>query len=150
MHMRPSDLLKAICRGVLVLVLFWLVAFALVQLGERVFGGWAPSAVGLMLACGVGVNLALRMRVKFLAYVLAGLFSFSASELVLRSIYGMQSVQGSGAHFAVMFAGLLGVLLGWSLSRHPVPRTPQESSVPSPSPSHAKEMPTQALASPAA
>ncbi len=117
MHTDRLGLSRTVFRGVLFLAAFWVLAFALVQAGERLIGGWAASVAALMLACCLGVYLAVRMQMKLIALVLAGLVAFSASELVLRSIYGMQSVQGSGAHFAVMFAGILGVLFGWRLSR---------------------------------
>ena len=68
-----------------------------------------------MLACALGVFLAFRLRVKFIAYVLAGQLAFSLSELVLHSIYGIRAVQGGPVHFAVMAAGTIGVALGWFL-----------------------------------
>jgi len=115
MNARHSELIKTVFKGALVVALFWFTAFALVQFGQRVFGGWAASQVGEVLACSLGVLLAFRMRAKFVAYVLAGQLAFSLSELALHSIYGSLSVQGRPTHFAVMLAGTLGVALGWFL-----------------------------------
>src|SRR3954453_7625745 len=115
MNSHRFEVLTAVLRGALVLVVFWVTAFILVQFGERVTGGWAVSEVGEVLACALGVFLALRLRVKPVAYVLAGQLAFTVSELALHSIYGIRSVQSGPTHFAVMLAGTLGVALGWFL-----------------------------------
>lgn len=117
MNRPPSDQVKAVLRGVLAIAIFWLAALLLSRLGQYVFGGWAANEVGRVLACALGVFLALRLRVKLVAYVLAGQLAFCASELLLHSIFGVRSVQGGATHFAVMLAGILGVVLGWYLSR---------------------------------
>lgn len=77
MKSRHSELLMAASRGALILALFWITGFALVQFGQRVVGGWAASQVGEVLACSLGVLLAFRLRVKFISYVLAGQLAFS-------------------------------------------------------------------------
>lgn len=146
MRSRPYEPFKAVCRGVLVLALFWLTAFVLVQLGDRVFGGWAASHVGTVLACISGVYLAFRMRVPLVAYVLAGQLAFGVAELCLHFIYGIRSVQGAPTHFAVMLAGTLGVLLGWYLSRRATPQSPEESSASSPLKQPSATAPPQPLA----
>ena len=134
MNSRHSQLFQALGRGVLVLALSWLTAFALVQVGQRVFGGWAASQVGLVLACALGVFFALRMRVRLVAYLLAGQVAFGVAELALHSVYGIRSVQGAPTHLAVMLAGSLGVLLGWYLSRRPLHQAPQTVTTPAPVP----------------
>ena len=131
MNSRLSHLLPAVGRGVLVLALFWLTSFALVQFGQRVFGGWAASQLGIVLACVLGVYFAVRMRVRPVAYLLAGQLAFGVAELALHSVYGIRAVQGAPTHLAVMVAGTLGVLLGWYLSKRPLPQSPQRASTPS-------------------
>ncbi|HEV7487963.1 MAG TPA: hypothetical protein VGQ65_20010 [Thermoanaerobaculia bacterium] len=106
------SVLHAVLKGALVLAVYWMTAFVLVQFGQRVAGGWAFSQLGEVLAGAVGVFLALRLNVKPVAYVLGGLLAFSVSELVLHSIFGNRSVQGGPTHFAVMLAGILGIALG--------------------------------------
>jgi hypothetical protein len=151
MKSRHSELIKTLFRGALVVAVFWLTGFALVQFGQRVFGGWAASQVGEVLACLLGVVLAFRMRVKFVAYVLAGQLAFSLSELALHSIYGNRSVQGGPTHFAVMLAGTLGVVLGWFLrSRSQAPELQPQSAGSSPSQPIAGEVTPSKLASSAA
>ena len=151
MHSRHFEMIKTVSRGALVLALFWLTGFALVQFGQRVFGGWVVSQVGEVLACLLGVFLAFRMRVKFIAYVLAGQLAFSLSELTLHSIYGNRSVQGGPTHFAVMLAGTLGVVLGWYLrTRGQRPEVEVQSASSSPLQPVAGEVSSGELASGAA
>jgi hypothetical protein len=105
-------ILTAILRGIFVIAVYWMSAFILVQVSQRIDGGWAMSQTGEMLAGVLGVYLALRLNVKPVAYVLGGLLAFTVSELVLHSVFGNRSVQGGPTHFAVMLAGILGVALG--------------------------------------
>ncbi|HEV7427970.1 MAG TPA: hypothetical protein VGQ46_16560 [Thermoanaerobaculia bacterium] len=120
---------SAVLKGALVLVVFWISALILVQFGERVAGGWAVSELGEVLACALGVFLALRLHVKPVAYVLAGQLAFTVSELALHSIYGIACVQGGPTHFAVMLAGTLGVALGWFLRTRGTTAEPQRADV---------------------
>lgn len=110
---------NAVLKGAFVIAVYWLTAFVIVQFSERVAGGWALSETGEVLAGILGVFLARRLNVITVAYVLGGFLAFSASELVLHSIYGIRSVQSGPTHFAVMLAGILGVALGAFLRARP-------------------------------
>ena len=99
-------------RHVVAFVTFWVIGFALVQFGERVLGGWPASEVGQFLACVLGVGISLRVRAPVVAYFLAAMAAFSASELAIHLSYGIRAVQGAPTHFAVMGSGILGVALG--------------------------------------
>lgn len=151
MNSKDSELIKTVFKAVLVIAIFWLSGFILVQFGQRVWGGWAVSETGEVLACAFGVLLAFRLRVKFVAYVLAGQVAFSFSELALHSIYGNRSVQGGPTHFAVMLAGTLGVVLGWYLRSRSDTREGRPESAGSPSSERVtREVTTGGLASGAA
>jgi hypothetical protein len=135
MSSRSYEVVSALFRGLVVIVVFWGTAFILVQFGQRAAGGWAFSQAGEVVAGALGVFLALRLNVKPVAYVLAGQIAFSASELALHSVFGNRSVQGGPTHFAVMLAGTLGVALGWFLrsrgsmpavQHQPVDRSPSQ------------------------
>ena len=52
------------------------------------------------------------MRAPVVAYGLAAMAAFSASELAIHLSYGVRAVQGAPTHFAVMGSGILGVALG--------------------------------------
>jgi hypothetical protein len=107
-----SSVGRSISRNLIALALSWLAAFAAVQFGVRVFGGWFASHLGQTVACLIGVLLALRLAAKFAAYLMAGMLAFSVSELLVHAYYGIRAVQGAPTHFAVMGAGVVGVVLG--------------------------------------
>jgi hypothetical protein len=92
--------------------MYWIIGFAFVQSGQRVLGGWPASEVGQLLSCVLGVGIALRLRAPVIAYFLAAMAAFSASELAIHFVYGIRAVQGAPTHFAVMGSGILGVTLG--------------------------------------
>jgi hypothetical protein len=94
------------------LVVFWLLAFAGVQISERWLGGWPATDVGLLLAEGIAAVIAFRLQASIAAYVVLGFAAFTTAELVVHLIYGIRAAQGAPTHFAVMGAGVLGVALG--------------------------------------
>jgi hypothetical protein len=105
----------------LAFVIYWIISFALVQIGERLLGGWPASEVAQLLSSVVGVAIGIRMRAPIMAYLLAAMAAFSASELWIHAYYGIRAVQGAPAHFAVLGSGIVGVALGALLmmaSRH--------------------------------
>jgi hypothetical protein len=108
---RPS-VGRSISNNLIALALSWLAAFAAVQFGERVYGGWFASHLGQTVACWIGVLLALRITAKFAAYLMAGMLAFSVSELLVHAYYGIRAAQGAPTHFAVVGAGVFGVVLG--------------------------------------
>jgi hypothetical protein len=107
-----SSMGRSISRNLIVLALSWLTGLAAVQFGIRVFGGWSASHLGQTLACVIGVLFALRLAAKFAAYLMAGMLAFSVSELLVHAYYGIRAAQGAPTHFAVMGAGVVGVVLG--------------------------------------
>lgn len=99
-----------------VLALFWCLGFAVVQLAQRLSHGWLGREVGLVVACGVGIAVALRLGAKGAAVLIGGQLAFTAAELVAHATYGIRAVQGGPVHLTVMGAATLGVLLGLWLS----------------------------------
>jgi hypothetical protein len=97
---------------VVAFVIYWIIGFAFVQFGQRVLGGWPGSEVGQLLSCVLGVGIALRLRAPVVAYFLAAMAAFSASEFAVHFVYGIRAAQGVPTHFAVMGSGILGVALG--------------------------------------
>jgi len=116
-HSRLSTLASSVGRHLLAFVIFWVIGLMFVQFGERVLGGWPASAIGQLLACVLGIAIALRMRAAVTAYFLAAMAAFSASELGIHFYYGIRAAQGAPTHFAVMGAGILGVVLGGLMTR---------------------------------
>jgi hypothetical protein len=116
----------AVTMNVLAFVVFWLTAFGLIRFAERVLHGWPSSELMQTAALAVGVLVALRMRARVAALLMAGFLAFSLAELALHSIYGIRAVQGAPTHFAVMTAGAIGVALGVFLVPYVTRSTPPE------------------------
>ena len=107
---------QLVSRNSSAFVIVWLLSLALVQLGERVFGGWPASETGQFVVCAAGVPIALALRARLAAYFWAAMAAFSASELCVHAFYGIRAAQGAPTHFAVMGAAMLSVTLGSALS----------------------------------
>lgn len=112
-HSRPrSSLVLSLTRHVLAFITFWMMGFGFVWFGERVLGGWPATEVGQLFSCVLGGGIALRLRASVVAYCLAAMAAFTASELAIHLSYGIRAVQGAPTHFAVIGSGILGVALG--------------------------------------
>jgi hypothetical protein len=116
-HSRLSTLASSVGRHVVAFVIFWVIFLAFVRFGERVLGGWPASAIGQLLSCVFGMAIALRMRAPVAAYFFAAMVAFSVSELAIHFYYGNRAAQGAPTHFAVMGAGIVGVLPGVLMAR---------------------------------
>jgi len=99
------------------LAIFWIVGFVFVQVGQRSLGGWPAAEFGQLLACVLAVVIALRLCAPVVAFLLAAMAAFSASEVAIHLTYGIRAAQGAPTHFAVMGAGVIGVALGALLMR---------------------------------
>jgi len=99
-------------RNIIAGVIFWVLGFGLVQFGQRVIGTWQAADIGNLLSCVAGVFIALRLRARAVAYFLGGMAAFAISELAIHLTYGIRAAQGAPTHFAVMGAGVLGVVFG--------------------------------------
>jgi hypothetical protein len=113
----PWSIISLLSRHLLALTIFWIVGFAFVQVGQRALGSWPAAEIGQLLACVLGVVIALRMRAPGVSYLLAAMAAFTTSELAIHLTYGIRAAQGAPTHFAVMGAGVLGVALGALLMR---------------------------------
>src|SRR5258705_1697676 len=112
-YLRTSwSVVSSIGRHLAAFVIFWFIALAFVQIGARALGSWPATEIGQLLACALGVTIAIRMRAPATAYFLAAMAAFSASELAIHFYYGIRAAQGAATHFAVMAAGILGVAIG--------------------------------------
>ena len=104
--------LEAVMRNALAVIGGWLVTLALVQLGQRVLGGWPASEIGQLVGCLVGLAVSFVLNVRLAAYLWGAMAAFSASEVLIHLRYGLSSAQGAPTHFAVMGSAFLAVLIG--------------------------------------
>lgn len=115
--MSASTPTASVVRSAGLLVLFWIVAFALVQLTQRVFAvGQFGELAQLLAAIGV-LFIARRMDAKPAIYVLIVVTAFSGAELLAHLVYGIDDVQGGPTHIAVFASAAIALLLGALLTR---------------------------------
>jgi hypothetical protein len=103
-------------RNAAAFVSVWIIGLVLVQLGERQLGGWPVSETGQVIACAVGIPIAIALGARMATYFWAAMTAFSLSELAIHGYYGIRAAQGAPTHFAVAGASLLAVFLGATLS----------------------------------
>lgn len=96
-----------------VLIASWLLLFVCARIFSELSGREAIQA----LATAAALILAVSLRVRLVAFFLAAMLSFNLAELVIHSIWGPAVVRGAQTHFAVMGAGILGVVLGLVVNR---------------------------------
>jgi hypothetical protein len=98
---------------------FWLLLFVTV----RVSDGLAGREAVMMMATAAAVALAAWLRARVVALFLAAMLAFNLAELLAHSIWGQHAVQGGPTHFAVMGAGVFGVIFGLAVQRYLGSRT---------------------------
>ncbi|AUX39917.1 uncharacterized protein SOCE26_013120 [Sorangium cellulosum] len=116
---RVSRALAFSVRNIGAFLLFWVIAFALVQTASRLLGGWPATEFARLAACLAGVIIATRMKARLTAYLLAGMVAFTLAELAVRLWSGTHRVvQGLEAQSAVMGAAVLGTVFGVVMTRY--------------------------------
>ena len=107
----------SIVRNLLALAIFWLIALALVQFGERTFGGWVAPWAGLTLACIVGTAIASKMRATVTTLFLAAITLFAASRFVIQPVFGAAAVRGRETHLISIAIAMAVVLVAAAVAR---------------------------------
>lgn len=113
MTQRSGSMRKAFA-GAGILIVFWLLLFV----SGRVFEALPGREIIQALATATAVVLAIYLRVRLVALFLAAMLAFNLAELLVHSIWTAPVVRGAPTHFAVMGAGLLGVILGLVVNRY--------------------------------
>ncbi|HKO55506.1 MAG TPA: hypothetical protein VJ276_06470 [Thermoanaerobaculia bacterium] len=102
--------MRQVGRNVLVLALYWVIGFLLIQLTEQ--HGTVATDVAEVVAAIAGIALALWLRARVALFLVAAFGAFVTAELAIHAYYGGQSVQGAPRHFAVLGAALIGTAAG--------------------------------------
>src|SRR5580704_2242049 len=105
-------------RNLFAIAITWVVGLVFVQVGSRALGGWPASEAGQLLSFVFGVAIALRIKAVFAAYLWSAMAAFSISELAIHLYFGIRAAQGAPTHFAVIGAGVMGVVIGALLTRN--------------------------------
>lgn len=106
-------------RNIVALAAFWGVLMLFVSFDRAADVHWLVRKATDPLALAIGATIALRLRARPIALLLAGLAISQGAEFVMDATLGMPSVQGFGSHIALMIAGVAGVLLGGRLLHRP-------------------------------
>lgn len=96
-----------------VLIASWLLLFVC----ARVFSTFSGREAIQALATATALILAVSLRVRLVAFFLAAMLAFNLAELIIHSIWTADVVRGAQVHFAVMGAGIFGVVLGLVVNR---------------------------------
>jgi hypothetical protein len=87
---------------------------------ERLFAApWLVHKLSDPIALTLGAVLALRLRARTATLLLGGLAVSQGAEFLMDAFSGEPAVHGSGAHFALMTAGVLGFAAAQWLRRRP-------------------------------
>jgi hypothetical protein len=106
--------LSRLLTNIVTLVLSFVILIFIVQLSARLTVGLFPN-VPELIAAVIGLGVAYRLRAREAAYVLWAVVAYALATSAMHFIFGVQTVQGREARFAVLIAGALGVLFGaWS------------------------------------
>jgi hypothetical protein len=109
---RARGLGRDLLHSAIILITFWLLAYAAVRGAYAIRAGWPAVELAQLAAGTLALAVSLRRRARLAALLLAGFTAFSAAELAAHSAFSIRAVQGAPAHLTVMMASVLGVLLG--------------------------------------
>ena len=113
----PQAMGEAVVSNAIALTLFWVLTFLLTRIAIGI--RWQGMEGAILVGCMVGVGIARRLRARLVEVGLMGFVAFQAAELMMHLIFGLQSVQGGPTHLAVIAAGVLGAVFGWTANRRP-------------------------------
>jgi len=103
---------EAITTNVLAFGLFFIV-FAILSRASNSMGlPWQVEHFAELLVHVLGVGIALRLGARTTAIGLAGIGIAQLAGFVMHILFGIDAVQGGPVKLALMFTGILGVILG--------------------------------------
>ncbi|HWS71219.1 MAG TPA: hypothetical protein VN605_03860 [Thermoanaerobaculia bacterium] len=90
------------------------IGYALFFIGVRAGTRFEPAIQDTfaLLGAGIGLWMAFRLRAAVASMIIAGFVLMIAVELAFHLIFGYHAVQSGPTHLAVMFASILGIVLG--------------------------------------
>ncbi|HEX2833240.1 MAG TPA: hypothetical protein VHW00_09505 [Thermoanaerobaculia bacterium] len=84
---------------------------------------WPANSIGAVVISVLALLLALRLNARWVAPVMMVILGYTATGLIISSVFGHAAAQGAATHFAVLLAASLGVAFGWYFfsKRHLLP-----------------------------
>lgn len=107
-----ASIARSPVRNLAALAAFWGVLVMIVSFDRANGVHWLVRKASDPLALGIGAAIAMRLRARPVSLLLAGLAISQGAEFVIDAYYRVPAVHGAGSHFALMIAGVAGVLLG--------------------------------------
>lgn len=117
----PLPPLTALTINIVAFCSFWVLISLSARLAAALQGGWVVSNGLMIVATLIGLGMAVRVRARFTAVLLAITAAAILAEFPLQLIYGIAVVQGAATKWALMLAGGFGLLLSRVLARRPDP-----------------------------
>ncbi len=112
----PSGVWTFVTRNVVSFAAFWALTSFVSRVNWSLGLGWQASHALLLGANLVGVGIAVRLRGRLTAAVLAVTAAAQLAEYPIHLLYGIGAVQGSPTKWALMLAGLGGLGFGLLLA----------------------------------
>jgi len=104
-------------RNVVTLAVFWLVAFAVVQVVTRMPHSVAAVDGALLVVSVAALFVAVRVRAVVAAWIIGAFAAYAAAELTVHAIFGPGSAQGAASQWATIIAAFVGVAIAAALLR---------------------------------
>ena len=117
--------LIAVGKNLLVLAIYWLISYVLVQGAQRI--SFTPDSCQIV-AVIISLILALKLHARPAAFLLGVFTAYCATGIAVHAFYGIHAAQGGPAQVAILLASFLGITLGAVLvskTRTPTFVTPQ-------------------------
>ena len=124
----PTDAVtvwNAIAANVVAFAAFWTLLGVGMSAARSLQAPWQVSHAVAIAANLLGVGIAVRLRARTVAMLLAVTAAAQAAEYPIQLLFGIDQVQGGATKWAMMIASALGLILGALLMR-----TRRPSSVP--------------------
>jgi hypothetical protein len=118
---------SSMSRNVGSFVVFWLIAFVLVKIGERsttwirsfmpIVPEWVAPWAGMTLGIVIGAIIAYKMRAMATTLFLAATFTFAIARFLIQPIFGADAVRGPAYHWGGMTLAVMAVIVGTLMAR---------------------------------
>jgi hypothetical protein len=107
----------SVSRNVGSCVIFWLMAFVLVKIGEQTTTGWVAPWAGMTLGCVIGAIIAYKMRAMATTLFLAATATFAIARFLIQPIFGADAARGAAYHWGGMTLAVMAVIVGALIAR---------------------------------
>jgi hypothetical protein len=116
--------LESTVRNTAALAAGWIGVATLAAVGRVTAAPWLVHKLADPVGLALGAVVAVRLKARAATILLGGLAVSQAAEFLMDLLTGAPAIHGSGAHFGLMIAGVVGVAVGARLLRAPTNQTP--------------------------